>query len=151
MDTKLITNSLLKEKYYSENKVFKNVYWDSFECDILVIKNSLYTIEYEIKISRSDFKNDKKKFDPYRNKTKSESIISGDRTNYFYYVVPDGLITTDEVPEYAGLIYVKKSGKYISFENIKKAPKIHKQKISPDRYLNFLEKIYHHYMRILKY
>lgn len=156
MDTKEITNALLREKYYSGFRVFKNIYWDSFECDILEIRKTFYTIEYEIKISRGDFKNDLKKINQFDNKIKFEYIKAGERTNYFYYVVPDGLIHPDEVPEYAGLIYAKefrqsKYNKIISFEVIKKAPKLHKNKLSNVRYITLLEKIYYHYMQILKF
>ena len=40
----------------------------------------------------------------------------------FYYCVPENLITADEVPEYAGLVYYTRWG---SFKEIKKAPKLH--------------------------
>ena len=41
----------------------------------------------------------------------------------FYYAVPEGLIKSDEVPVYAGLIYIKDSEAII----IKEAPFIHKK------------------------
>lgn len=33
------------------------------------------------------------------------TFLAGGRTNYFYYIVPDGLVKPEEVPEFAGLIY----------------------------------------------
>lgn len=71
------------------------------ECDALVITNSNYAIEYELKISRSDFFADFKK-----RKHKSMSNGRGGKISRFYYVVPTNMITVAEVPSYAGLIYV---------------------------------------------
>jgi hypothetical protein len=104
------------------------------ECDVLSISKSDYIYEYEVKISRGDFKKD-------FIKEKHSMITEGKHTrewkggmqylvpNYFYFVVPENLISVDEIPEYAGLIYVNEKQNY---ETIKKAPLIHKIKASPD-------------------
>jgi hypothetical protein len=42
-------------------------------------------------------------------------------------VVPENLVTANEEPEYAGLMYVTENGRY---DIIKKAPIIHKTKAS---------------------
>lgn len=56
--------------------------------------------------------------------------------NQLYFACPDGLIKPEEVPEYAGLLYLQNG--YI--EMIKKAPYIHKRKQDMDRVL--LKKFY---------
>lgn len=56
--------------------------------------------------------------------------------NYFYFVVPKGLINVDEVPEYAGLMYIDENG---VFEIIKKSPLLHKTKATN----NFLRQLSH--------
>lgn len=56
--------------------------------------------------------------------------------NKFYYACPEGLIEKTEVPEYAGLIYIKEGQCKI----VKKAPQIHKDKLNLDRIL--LDKFY---------
>lgn len=84
----------------SGNKVFPNTYLGRFEADIFEITKSGYLYEYEVKISRADFKAEKKKTG------KKEKLLSGERCNYFSYLVPEGLILPDEVPEYAGLVYI---------------------------------------------
>ena len=129
------------------------------ECDVLSVTKSDYICEYEIKISKSDFKADFKK-DKHKlitEKKFNETVTlkkAGNRIfempnpyyapNYFYFVVPENLIKIEEVPEYAGLVYVKgyiekstsplptKMSNILSFEIIKKAPLLHKSKASND-------------------
>lgn len=45
--------------------------------------------------------------------------------NKFWFAVPEGLVTVDEVPDYAGLMYVTEDGQ---IKEIKRAPFIHKEK-----------------------
>lgn len=100
-----------------------------FETDVLSVSKSLVTTEYEIKVSRNDFLKEADKEGKY-------AFLSGQRPprkgipQRFYYAVPEGLITLDEIPDYAGLIYVSKTGKLTT---IRKAPWIHRQK--PEREL----------------
>ena len=87
-------------KYVMENlTVYK---WES---DTLLVTKSGYAYEIEIKISRADFKND------FKHKEKKHFFLEGKgmkdalgreyddrwRPNYFYYAVPEGLISPDEV------------------------------------------------------
>lgn len=88
-----------------QNKVYPNTYIGSWECDILEVTKSGYSHEYEIKISRADFKVDKLK--QKHGENKYDTLQAGKRVNYFSYVCPHGLITPDEVPEWAGLIYAR--------------------------------------------
>lgn len=71
--------------------------------------------------------------------------------NYFYYAVPEGLLDADEVPPYAGLIYITTYKG--SFEDqpdkwlhrikiVRKAPQLHKTKYT-DAELNLGEKFYY--------
>ncbi len=63
-----------------------------YECSVMV----------EVKVSRSDFLNDKKK--PHRNGT---TVGMG---NYRYYMCPTDLIKPEELPDKFGLIYVNSRG-----------------------------------------
>lgn len=59
--------------------------------------------------------------------------------NYFYYAVPEGMLEADEVPPYAGLIYIREdSGLAI----IREAPRLHAKKYT-DSELNLGEKFYY--------
>lgn len=152
------------------------LYVFGWESDKLLETRSGYIYEFEIKISRADFKND---FKHKRNKhIVLNSHVSGEkylpefytfyeankhrfasleaweshcrkigsnviienhkRPNYFYFAVPPDLITADEVPQYAGLVYVKD----YSFDIIKKAPLLHKEKYTDDQ-LGLGEKFYY--------
>ena len=131
------------------NFVFPNIYLGNFECDILEITKSMYAYEYEVKISVSDFKADKKKKGKFDNP----------RTNYFYYIVPKDLISVDMLPDYAGLIYcetitsgyyTKERGHYdiekLYFSIIKNAPKIKKEKINDNTFRYLLQKVYYRFI-----
>ena len=90
-----------------------NYYVGGYEADVYKISKAGITTEFEIKISKSDFKVDfSKGFIKYDGTTinKHDLISQGKRTNKFYFVVPEGLILKEEVPEYAGLIYCTKEG-----------------------------------------
>lgn len=166
--------------------VMENLFVFAWESDLLLITKSDIIYEFEIKISKYDFKND------FKNKTTKhailESCLSGEKytplyyemleeskkrgtaveeafikrvekypksyltelyrkPNYFYYAVPENLISEDDIPEYAGLIYMMDYWPY--FKVIKQAPKIHAQKYTAEE-LNLVEKFYYNY-RLWKY
>ena len=90
-----------------------NIKLFDFESDVLALKPSGYLIEYEIKLSVSDFRADfkkKKKIDRRLIKspmqTRHEFLLSGKGANRFYYVLPDEVYqkVKDELPKWAGLI-----------------------------------------------
>lgn len=101
--------------------IIPNFYLNSpFEMDVCKITKAGIVYEYEIKISRSDYKNDFKKGG------KHDLIKQGKRAcNYFFFVVPEGLISKDEVPDYCGLYYYTK---HDSFHLVKGAKKLHREK-----------------------
>ena len=154
------------------------LYVFDWESDKLLETKSGYIYEFEIKISRADFKND------FKHKKDKHIILAGEerygdkylpkyyefleenrkignwceqnfiksaasnprylvgghkRPNYFYYVVPTDLISVDDVPDYAGLIYVNER-KTLTIK--KKAPQLHKDKYD-DNALNLSEKFYY--------
>ncbi len=103
-----------------------------WECDMFSVTKSGYVVEHEIKISKADFKNDTKKSQntnvktEIRNKHIQLASSDPDGPNRFFYVVPEDLIKKDEVPTWAGLMYVNKYGSvYVE----KDAPKLHKTKL----------------------
>lgn len=159
----------------------------SWESDKLLWTKAGYIYEFEIKISRSDFKADFKHkiekhlilssalpdeteqpqmpdlFDNYQKQRKKkygdyitdEDIkrefermgdVTGKRMpNYFYYAVPEGLIQPDEVPPYAGLLWLTKEYKYGGgIIHKKKAPRLHDTKYT-DGELNLGEKFYYNW------
>lgn len=132
-------------KYFTENL---NIY--NWESDTIKFTKSGYVYEFEIKISKADFKND------FKNKKKKHSLLEDknnenkDRPNYFYYVVPDGLINIEDIPEYAGLLYVHfitigNNVPYSQFIEVKKAPQLHKNKFD-FKESNLMDKFYYNYI-----
>ena len=160
------------------------LYVFSWESDKLIWTKSGYIYEFEIKISRSDFKNDfKHKKEKHivlastidRDKAKEiqmslfeqkeqenrhwsremlesrygdiDAMVKGKRMpNYFYYAVPTGMLEPDEVPPYAGLIYIDSEYRYVkqSYRIVKEAPQLHKTKYT-DAELNLGEKFYYNW------
>lgn len=88
-----------------------NVFIYNWECDYWTMTTAGETREYEIKISRSDYFKDKAKA--------KHAGING--ANFFYYVVPKGLIKKEEVDRRYGLIYVDEDG---MLDIIKKAMRL---------------------------
>ena len=116
----------------------------TWESDYLALTKSGYLYEGEVKVSRSDFKADFKKEQKHTLLRESYEKIEGLegklRPHYFFYAVPEGLVSEDEVPEYAGLIYMVEHFPYYKW--IKQAPLLHKEKFS-DQELNLQDKFYY--------
>jgi len=111
-----------------------------WESDFFCTNREGWAFEFEVKISRADFKADLKKkkheifikgtyqkqttFDRENKKWNTAETEKKFIPNRFYYVVPEGMITKEEVPEYAGLIYINSCANII-----KRAPFIHRRKL----------------------
>lgn len=166
MDTKYIQKSIYFQcKRRQQAFMVSNKYLNKwFECDFISISKSDYLTEYEIKISKSDFKRD------FIEKPIKHAWLDGRRTgevitedyiivdkpsppkddppyvarryhkmdpfhgpNYFYYVCPENLIKIEEIPKYAGLIYIIENKTNVGkLQYIKKAPLLHKIKTTEE-------------------
>lgn len=171
--------------FFAYNSVKYNIdglYIFDWESDKLLETKSGYIYEFEIKVSKADYKND------FKHKKDKHIILAGEekygdkylpryyelleenrkvdnwceqsfiksaadnprylvgghkRPNYFYYVVPTGLIDVEDVPDYAGLVYVDEN-KRLTIK--KKAPQLHKDKYT-DSELNLGEKFYYNMVK----
>lgn len=118
--TKILRNHFNQGYTYRINNAF--IYAHDWECDFFCVNSDGYALEFEIKISRGDFQNDFLKFKHLLfKKTDKKGILMPNR---FYYVVPEGMVSTEEIPKYAGLIYI--TGQHMKI--VKRAPFIHKEK-----------------------
>ena len=129
----------------------ENLFVFGWESDYLCITKSDLIYECEIKISRSDFQNDfkhKKEKHLLLESKEKDAAADNKKPDYFYYAVPEGLITKDEVPEYAGLIYVSKvsssNNVFSTCTVVKQAPRLKKEKTDLDS-LNLMNKFYYSY------
>lgn len=135
------------------------------ETDTLLVNRNGYSTDIEIKVSRSDFKADMNKVDKhsilesgkYLYKWSKDHYVDKKwvreeieewkdniRPNKFYYCVPENLVTKEEVPLYAGLLYVTEGG---SVREIKSAPFLHKEKIDFNPLI--VNKAYYSYRELL--
>lgn len=83
-----------------QNLMVPNVSWGllDYECDLMVLLQSGYAAEIEIKITRSDLRRDQEK------KHKHNSNLM----RYLYFAVPEKLkMDVGEIPERAGIVIVK--------------------------------------------
>lgn len=110
-----------------------NVKLGQFERDLIRVTRAGYVVEFEIKLSRSDYLADfRKKFWGSRS-TKHEELASGDYTHrqswrrfqpkQFYFVCPK-IVEPDEIPEHAGLIFATPHKHGIDVTVMREAPKL---------------------------
>lgn len=119
--------------------------WQFNEMDILGLRRSGYVDEVEIKLTRSDFLADFKKkvkvkdgkieivpghfHTNFVDTPKHDAVKQGlAHCNYFSFLMPESLADKCEIPEYAGLYIYKERSNWIV--EVKKAPLLHKRKIS---------------------
>lgn len=129
----------LSSRYFP---IVPNSYIYSWESDLLAVnKDSQYITEYEIKISRNDFKADFKKADKHQLIHDCYRYnFSSDIPNFLYYATPPGLLNKFEIPEYCGLIELGMGARIV-----KRAPLLHKTKIEQIMIDNLLKKLYNKY------
>lgn len=132
---------------YQRNFVMPNytpLNW--FECDVFELTQAGFFREYEIKLTRSDFKADAEKvkykweitagrFDRSIGVKKHDRLHNADPhgPSRFYFVVPRGLITEKEIPIWAGLIICWRAEGHsrLGCFILKEAPVIHRHKANP--------------------
>ena len=122
MTTGDIQRRLCLEEIRKRNIVCENVKYlfNDWEQDVLSLNASGYVVEFEVKVSRSDFLADRKK---HRFNAYDTGFMSWHHPNRFYYATPPGLVQVAELPWFAGLIYVADT-----VEIIRKAPLMNKKK-----------------------
>ena len=123
-----------------------------WECDVFEVTRNGYFREYEVKVSRSDFLADARKYKARRNvwekKHDQLSARSPDGPAYFWYVTPTGLLDKSDIPEFAGLIEIGRNPKIDTLEEyiIVNAPKLHSVKFTPERMVQVYKNGYWRYI-----
>lgn len=94
---------------FEKDIVLTNHFHTDWEADILVINQEGFSHEIEIKLSKSDFKNDFKKF--YQNQNSGEKFLKHDKIgcgdyvcNHFSFLLPMGMVALEEIPQHCGVI-----------------------------------------------
>lgn len=121
-----------------------NLFVFEWESDFLLKTKAGYWYEVEVKISRSDFKADRK------HKPEKYDILEGRRQglrpNYFSYCVPEDLLdkVADLIPDYAGIVKVTSWG---TVQIVRCPRQLHGEKLTDDQ-LKLLEKFYYNYSNL---
>ena len=119
-------NRSVRSLFFTHDHKFQNVFIHAWEADHFSVTKTGYSYEVEVKISRSDYFADFKKPKHTLIKSIFEKKHPGKAgysncPNRFYFACPAGLIKSDELPKYAGLIYREDVGCCV----VKKAPLLH--------------------------
>lgn len=124
--------NLIYYEFYKSLLLIPNVKLFAWESDVLGISKKGEITEFEIKLTREDFLRDfeKSKHKQFLNPPKTRRMPSR-----FYFVCPSEVIRLEEVPDYAGLIWVDSflyptNGGGRAWEK-KRAPIISKYRIDP--------------------
>lgn len=142
------SSKIIKQLYqylsHTHFPIASNCYIYNWESDLITINENKQVTEYEVKISRNDYKADFRKdkkhasiLDAYQYNCNSELI-----PNYFYYVITPGLLDKKEIPLYAGLIEVG-----LSIRIVKQAPLLHELNAPDDMEMKILKKVYTKYWK----
>lgn len=174
-DIKMSERNIQRVLYRNLQSLFKvmipNYYCDNkfgFECDMLCVRQSGYTVEIEIKISEQDFKKDFTKqcadYDApaewvdasnglqkmnYPMLTKHDLLQQGRLTcNYFSYAMPMPLALKlmSDLPDYCGLIAIHDNG---STSTLKEGKLLHKNKISDFKLASMAQNLCFRYWTLL--
>jgi hypothetical protein len=146
MDSKKIQRNIWNH-YYNNYYNISNAFVFHWESDFLTMTSSKYFIEIEIKISRSDFKNDFKKKLGVKEKYryKHDLLVDKDfdfKPNKFFFAYPEGLIDKGELPNAYGIIEITEHN---NFKITRNAKFLHKNKLLNDNKFvkSLLDKFYY--------
>ena len=143
-NAKRITKTLLRERYRRSFTIPHYTPKDWWECDVFELTKAGYFREYEIKVTKRDFLADAAKFQAgpvwkagKLNKAvgSKHGLLEGKHVcgpAQFWFVTPEGMLTLDEVPWWAGLIEVSYRRKRWREREVKKAPRLHDTKLDAE-------------------
>lgn len=156
MNARDIQRRIIAERYAASFTIPNFTPRDWWEMDVCEITKAGYLREYEIKLTRSDFRADFKKekrgYEPvpealtqawherHQRVThhKHTNLLNRERCcpSQFWYVTPAGLVKPDEVPEWAGLIWTTANESmighnmhFVILNEQKAAPRLHRNKV----------------------
>lgn len=138
-----------------------------WECDVFSLTEAGMMVEHEIKLTVADFRADVKKAKGFYDnrdvpgvsfqdrwkvtqRTKHECLTLADANGptRFFYVVPAGMITAADVPEWAGLLHFHDTPQRIGFSIEKDAPKLHRQRCPDNIQRHALSVMYWRYWHL---
>jgi len=128
-----------------------------WESDFISVTKTLMVHEFEIKISKSDFRADadKEKHATLLNPVKTiypeypslRRDITLHRPNYFYYVCPDYVAGPADMPDHAALIHVVPWGNRWMLKPVTRIRRIHNEPIEQKRLIQLSRSLMYRYWR----
>lgn len=147
MNARAIQRAIMRERYARSFVIPNFTPKNWWECDVFEVSRAGYFTEYEVKISRSDFKADAaKSFGPiYDWKTQAENpgrrkhddLANGhtEGPSRFFFVMPRGLVSLDEVPPWAGVIEADdrsyEGRTWVALREVRRPKQLHRVKADP--------------------
>ena len=119
-----------------------------YEADLFGVTKAGLGVEFEIKISRRDFKADAKKVEKYRR------LAAGEGPSRFYFVMPEDLVAVAEIPPWAGLIELTplrpspSSSRQYRLSEVRKAPRRNRDKLPEDVLTHMRGVFYYRFWRL---
>jgi hypothetical protein len=172
MRSGLLERALMRHVYYQGPEFMMPTFTPAgwWECDVWAVTQAGYAVEYEIKVSRGDFRRDAKKCKSFRRRNEKGQALSaweelnkltmiaakdGRCQNRFYYVMPAGMIELAELPANCGLItfgeYAATDSRSHCFSQygkvVKRAPLLHNVKPDPTLVQQGMVSAYHRFIR----
>lgn len=151
-------------KFLRYNYVLSGFYYQGSEMDMFAMANEK-VIEFEIKTDPEDFGNDfKKLYSLGKIRVNKHSYLEAGKAlpNFFYFVVPYGMLTPEDVPGHCGLITATKHRPFagdlttneglrtISFQIDKTAPLLKPEYAPATIYKHIAQKCYLRYDELLR-
>ncbi len=137
----------LSLRFINHKYLIYNAFVFDWESDFFSLSEAEYIYEIEIKVSRGDFKDDFNKKDKHMLLESQNSTSFLKKPNKFFYAAPKGLLTTLQIPEYAGFIEV--DSRHNMATVVKEAPFLHREKVFPSYKESLLDKFYFRYRELL--
>jgi hypothetical protein len=109
-----------------------------WESDLLMIDRDDYVTEFEIKTSKQDFEYDSQKEEKH---SILRTLWNDFIPNFFVYASPEGIIREEEVPEYAGLVYIVQSNQGKVPRWVKHPPMLSKNKMEDHHWKTICQKL----------
>lgn len=148
MNARAIQRAIMRERYARSFVIPNFTPQNWWECDVFEVTKAGYFTEYEVKISRGDFFADAQKRlrgtiscradqpdMPDRIKHQDLAVGHPEGPSRFFFVLPRGLVSIDEVPSWAGVIEAEdreyQGRRWVALRDIRRAPQLHRVKANP--------------------
>lgn len=118
---------------------------DWFECDLFRVTKAGYGVEYEVKLSVRDFRDDARKADAAGRKHEQLAGFVASGPSRFWYVVPAGIAddVRDNLPAFAGLMTFGRNPRgLVIFQSAAEAPILHRERV-PGKVLDHARSVFY--------